>query len=312
MAAALLTIGSPARAQLIGLLAPSYNPDDPYQLPDAPAPPTLPDLTHRAWSLALDTTLARVVPNKLADGTQQAAVGVWLERLEVETAISNRRWYVGLAHEAAGGRNTGDKSATVVMSNPEIWGRALWASRAGLAYGGGLGIVPPLVRHDPDSGGAAIQSTVRIVRPWDFPIFADRTLTFRPFVDVRSIDGAVMLQLRQGIDISAQTSDVASLTPKTNLASRTMFYIGYRPLDQLGFGLELTEVYFIKATGVADDERAAFTVSPSVRWMSKVVQPAVSMLFPIDRPLFHAARSYWAAQLTLAVILDPSPPRSIW
>jgi hypothetical protein len=121
-----------------------------------------------------------------------------------------------------------------------------------------------------------------------------------------------MLQLRQGIDISGQTAEVASLTPKTNLTSRTMLYMGYRPLDQLGIGLEITEVYFIKAPGVADDERAAFTVSPSVRWMTKVIQPAASMIFPIDKPLFHAAHSYWAAQLTFAILLDPSPPKSVW
>lgn len=309
-AAALLLLASAARAQ--GLLTRPYNPDDPYQLPDAPAPPTLPDLTHRALLLSLESTLGRVVPNRNADGSQPAPVGVWLERLEAELAVSNRRWYVGLAEEVAGGSNTGDKSATVVMSSPELWGRALWASRAGLAYGGGLGVVPPLVRHDPDSEGAAVQSLVRMIRPWVFPQFADRTLTFRPFVDIRTIDGPLTVQLRQGIDISAKTSEVSSLTPTTNLTSRTMLYIGYRPLDQLGLGLELAEIYFIKAPGVADDERAVFTVAPSVRWMSRLVQPALSAIFPIDRPLFHAARSYWALQLSFAMILDPSPPRSIW
>ena len=305
-----LTAGVTRQALAEGLRP--YNPDDPYQLPDAPAPPTLPDLTHRGLMLALDTTAGRVKPNRNPDGTQPAAIGVWLERLEAELAVSNRRWYVGLSEEVAGGSNTGDKSSTVVMSNPEVWGRALWASRAGLAYGGGLGIVPPLVRHDPESEGAAIQSMVRIVRPWVFPQFADRTLTFRPYVDVRDIDGPVTLQLPQGIDISAKTSDVSSLTPTTNLTSRTMLYIGYRPLEQVGLGLEITEVYFIKAPGVADDERAVFTVSPSVRWMSKVVQPALSAIFPVDRPLFHDARSYWAVQLSFGLILDPKPPASIW
>lgn len=313
VAAALLAgLASPAAADLPDILAPSYNPDDPYQLPDAPAPPTLPDLTHRALLVSLDSTMGRVVPNANADGTKPAPIGVWLERLELETAVSNRRWYVGVSEEVAGGSNTGDKSASVVASNPEVWGRALWASRAGLAYGGGLGIVPPLVRHAPDSEAAAVQSNVRIIRPWAFPQFADRLLTFRPFVDVRGIDGPMMVQLRQGIDISGKTSDVASLTPDTSLTSRTMLYLGYRPLEELGIGLELTEVYFIKAAGVAENQRAVFTVSPSLRWMTKIVQPALSMIFPIDRPLFNAARSFWAVQLSIGVILDPSPPRSIW
>jgi hypothetical protein len=302
--AALISTATVARAQLLGGLTPSYDPDDPYQLPDAPAPPTLPDLTHRGLGVSMETTLASVKPNLAADGRQPSRVGVWLERLETELAVSNRRWYLGLAQEVAGGR-TPQGGTGVVMGNPELWGRALWASRAGLAYGGGLGFVPPIVRHDPDSAEANIQSTVRIVRPWDFPHFADRTLTFRPFIDVRDIDGPVMLQLRQGIDVTLLTSDVTSLTPHTTLTSRTAFYMGYRPVDLLGLGLELSETYFIKASGVADDQRAVFAVSPCVRWMGEVVQPAASMIFPIDRPLFNSAQSYWAVRLTFALILDP-------
>jgi hypothetical protein len=259
----------------------------------------------------LETTLASVEPNRNKDGTQPARVGVWLERFEAEMAVSNRRWYIGIAEEVAGGR-AGDGSSTVVASNPELWGRALWASRAGLAYGGGLGLVPPIVRHDAESEAAAVQSLVRLVRPWDYPHFADQTYTFRPFVDVRSIDGPVMLQLRQGLDIATQAGSGNIATPATNLTSRTTLYIGYRPFEVLGAGLEIWEVYFIKAPGVADDQRAVFAVSPSIRLMTNVIQPAASMIFPIDRPLFQEAKSYWAARITLSVILDPSPPRSLW
>jgi hypothetical protein len=311
VATCVLASGAAAHAQLLGGLAPSYDPDDPYQVPDAPAPPTLPDLTHRALSLSLETTLASVEPRRLPDGTQPQRVGVWLERFEAEAAVANRRWYLGLSEEVAGGQNPFRGSSTVVPSNPELWGRALWASRAGLAYGGGLAFVPPLVRHEPDSRGAEVQSTVRLVRPWDFPQFADRMLTVRPFVDVRSIDGPVLLQLRQGLDISTSTGQSAETTTAT-LTSRTTLYVGYRPLDQLGLGLELWEVYFIRTEGIADENRAVFAVSPSVRWMGAVIQPAVSGIFPIDRPLFHAAKGYWAVRLTLAVILDPSPSKPAW
>jgi len=299
-------------AQLIGKLAPSYNPDDPYQVPDAPAPPSLPDLTHRATSLGIVSTFASIKPNEREDGTQPANVGVWLQRASAEMAVSNRRWYLGISELVAGGRNSEARGTTIVVSNPEIWGRALWASRAGLAYGGGLGFVPPLVRHAPDSRGAAVQSNVRLVRPWDFPQFADRTLTFRPFVDVRSIDRTVMLQLRLGIDATIPTSDVTSRTPHTDLTSRTTFYIGYRPAERLGLGLEITEVYFIKAPDVPDTERAVFSFSPSLRWMGDVLQPAASLLIPYGRPLFHEAQGYWALQLGLDIIVDPSPPKALW
>ena len=299
-----LTSSNLAHAQLLGGLSPSYDPDDPTQLPDAPAPPSLPDLTHRALSLTLETTLASVKPNLEPDGTQPDARGVWLERIEAETAVSSRRWYVGIAQEVAGGRSP-PQGVGVVAGNPEVWGRALWASRAGLAWGGGLGIVPPIVRHAPDSEGAGVQDTVRIVRPWDYPHFADRTLTFRPFIDVRDIDGPVMLQLRQGIDVGVATSEDSPQTPRDTVTSCTVFFIGYQPMQRLMLGLELSEVYFIKAEGVADDQRAVFAVSPGVRWKGDGVQPALSMVAPIDQPLFHSAQNYWAVRLGLTVILEP-------
>lgn len=308
-----LLVARGAGAQLIGKLAPSYNPDDPYQVPDAPAPPSLPDLTHRGVSLGLTSALGRITPLPRSDGTSPGAVGVWLQGVSAEVAVSNRRWYLGISELIAAGQDPEGKSTTVVASNPEIWGRALWASRAGLAYGGGLGFLPPLVRHDADSAKAAVQANVRLVRPWDFPHFADRTMTFRPFIDVRSLDRSVMLQLRQGLDLTMLTSEVsATRTPDTDLTSRTTFYIGYRPAERLGLGLELSEVYFIKAPGVEDGQRAVFSISPSVRWMGEVLQPAASLLVPVGKPLFHQARDYWAIQLGLEVIVDPNRSRPLW
>src|SRR5262249_47833252 len=121
----------------------------------------------------------------------------WAERLEVEYALSIRRWYLGAAEQLALGRaNNG--SFLLVAGNPEVWGRALWASRAGLAYGGGLGFVLPAGHYEAAAGEVA--ATIRVVRPWDFVYFANDAFVLRPFLDVRDIDGKVMLQLRQGID----------------------------------------------------------------------------------------------------------------
>lgn len=297
-------VASTARAQLSGL-GPSYDPNDPFLIPDAPAPPTIADLTHRAWALSVELTGASVQPLREPDGTQPPDVGVFIGRVEAEAAVASRRWYIGMAEQLAVGRAlSGDASATLI-SNPEVWGRALWASRAGLAYGGGLGIVLPIVPQDAEEG-LSVRNTVRVVRPWDYPQFAGRVFTFRPFIDVRSIDGPVMLQLRQGIDVVAQAGDTA--IPDTQLTSRTTFYIGYRPVEALGLGLELFEVYFIKAPGVPDDQRASFAVSPSVRWMTPVAQPALSFLAPVDEPLFHQAEGYWAVRLNVGLVLDPHSP----
>ena len=301
---------SQASAQFKGL-KPTYNPDDPYQVPDAPAPPTLPDLTHRALALSLEVMSGSIRPYPKEDGTQANRIAVALGRLEAELAISNRRWYLGYAQELATGRVlSGDVSATV-LSNPEFWGRALWASKAGLAYGGGIGFVPPLLRQDLDEDKQSVRANIRVLRPWDYPHFAGQSFAVRPFVDVRSLDGPIMLQLRQGLDILQQVSDEIG-GPSTTFTSRTTFYIGYRPIDELGIGLELWEVYFIKSPEVSDDQRAVFAVSPSIRWMTRVVQPAMSMMFPVDRPLFNSAKDYWALRLTVGLVLDPSPPSSIW
>ncbi len=310
LAAAVVGIHAKAWAQTIDW-KPSYDPDHPYQLPDAPAPPSLPDLTHRALALSLEATVASVQPPADATGHQPDRVGVWIGRLEAEMALSNRRWYLGLAQEVARGQSAQAHDATVV-GNPEIWGRALWANRAGLAYGGGMGIVPPLVpQEQQQEPSPSPRASVRVVRPWDYPHFAGRVVTFRPFLDVRVIDGRFLLQVRQGLDVVKKTSKDDSI-PDTTLTSNTTFYMGYRPVDPVGIGLELSEVYFIKAPGVSDEERAVFAFSPCLRWMSPVLQPALSGIFPFDRPLFGAARDYWAVRLTLGMVLDPDPPSSIW
>ncbi len=310
LASALTALSGEAQAQ-VPLWKPDYNPDDPDQMPDAPAPPTLPDLTHRAVSLSIEATFASVQPPADPGGKAPDRVGVWIGRLEGEAALSNRRWYLGMAQELARGESSQAQDATVI-GNPEVWGRALWASRAGLAYGGGLGIVPPLVPQEQRvQDSSSPRASVRVVRPWDYPHFAGRVVTFRPFVDVRIIDGRFLLQLRQGVDVVKKAADDGSI-PDTTMTSRTMFYMGYRPVDPLGLGLELSEVYFIKAPGVADEERAVFAISPSLRWMSPVLQPALSGIFPFDRPLFGAARDYWAVRLTFGMVLDPDPPSSIW
>ena len=108
---------------------------------------------------------------------------------------------------------TGAGSPLAVAGNPELWGRALWASPAGLAYGGGLGLVLPVSSH----GAAAteVAQTIRVLRPWDYVDFINDTFIFRPFIDVRDIDGRVIVQLRQGIDWDPSG---------TAITSRTTFY----------------------------------------------------------------------------------------
>jgi hypothetical protein len=267
-------------------------PTDPYALPDAPAPPTLPDLTHRALAASLESTFASIHGNTLQSGADPGRSFGWNERIEAEQAVSIRRWYVGVSEQLALGRPP-NQNFLLVAGNPEVWGRALWASRAGLAYGGGIGVVLPAVTHG--SAGTEVAQTIRVLRPWDYVHFVNDDFIFRPFIDVRDIDGRVMLQLRQGIDWDRSSGAITS---------RTTFYVGYRMSDLYGLGLEAWEVYLVQAPIRKDDGRAAYAVSPSVRFMTRVLQPAVSLLLPIDRPLFDAVDSFWAVRLSVNVILD--------
>jgi len=273
-------------------------PTDPYALPDAPAPPTLPDLTHRALTVSVESTFASIRANARPDGTHPDRAFGWNERFELEQALSIRRWYAGASEQLAFGEPSG-RSFLMVAGNPEVWGRALWASPAGLAYGGGLGVVLPLGSHS--AAATEVAQTIRVLRPWDYVDFIKGSFIVRPFIDVRDIDGRVILQLRQGIDWDRSNSA---------LTSRTTFYVGYRVSDLFGVGLEAWEVYLIQAPESKDDGRAAYAVSPSVRLMTRVLKPAMSVLLPIDRPLFDAVEGFWAVRLSVEVVVEArSDPR---
>jgi hypothetical protein len=293
--AALLLLARSTAAQVA---LPGDEPTDPYALPDAPAPPTLPDLTHRALAASLENTFASI-QNAVPPGEAQPARSFgWMERLEVEQALSLRRWYVGVGEQLALG-NPLNEGFQMVAGNPEVWGRTLWASKAGLAYGGGLGAILPVFRHSEDA--STLTQTVAVVRPWDYAGFTNSGLILRPFFDVRAIDGPVILQLRQGIDW-----DQASGA----LTSRTTLYVGYRPIELIGIGLEAWEVYLIQAPQRKDDGRAAYAVSAGVRLMTRVLTPAVSFLAPLDRPLYDAVENFWAIRLTMSVVLEPAASAS--
>ncbi len=268
---------------------------DGYALPDAPAPPSLPDLTHRNLSLGFETTLASIQPATPSEGSRPPRTLGFVERFEAEQALSIRRWYLGAAM-ALVTQSTGTRAA---ISQPEIWGRTVWASRTGLAFGGGLGLVFPLFDYAETTQTSLVEKHLRIVRPWDETTFNDQSITFRPFIDVRAIDGPVLLQLRQGIDWSLPMAGGEPL-----LASRTTFHIGYSIADTAQIGLEATEVYYIRAPNVNDDDRASYSLSPSFRFMTKTVQPGISAIFPLDQTVLGIADSFWAVRLQLLWVFD--------
>ncbi len=299
--AAVLALCSPAAAEpeLFGYTL------DPRAMPDHPAPPSIPDLTHRGIWLGFEQTWASIKPKDAITGPQDRSFA-WVGRAEVEAMVGrSRRWFVGAATEAAYGKPPGGTDGRLLSGYPELWGRAAWSDRTGLTYGGGVSLVVPAWRRGASSADAAVAEGVRVVRPWDFPAFADNTFTGTPFLDARVVDGRVTMQLRQGFSFQGLVAEAR--IPTANLVSRTTLYLGYQPIDELGLGLEVWEVYFLSAD-LPDNQRAAFALSPSVRLLTRTFQPALSLIVPYDRPLFDRVESYWAVRLTFGATLDTAQP----
>ncbi|MCS6900701.1 MAG: hypothetical protein RMJ98_13800 [Myxococcales bacterium] len=287
------------------------SPLDPEALPDAASPPSLPDLTHRGLWYGLETTFASIQPHDAITGPQPRSLA-WSTRAEGEWVLSGRRWYAGVAHSLGYGNPPGGERGALLIGYPEIWGRAVWASRAGLAYGGGLSAVLPLFQRAPDSGEAIVAESVRVVRPWDFAPFAENTFSVQPYLDARIIDGRVTFQLRQGFVLQGLVAKAR--LPDLNVVSRTTLYLGYQPTYKVALGLEFQEVYFISTDFVADCQvrravcddslRAVFAISPSIRLLTRVFQPTLSAMFPFDRTLYDSVQSYWAIRLGLGAVYD--------
>src|SRR6185437_5816304 len=81
--------------------------EDPYDVPTAPRPPTLPELTDSEIEGTLETTEGAIIPTP---------GGVWthayVQRFAVEVPLALRRWYVGASYELAAG-GTGSSFETV-------------------------------------------------------------------------------------------------------------------------------------------------------------------------------------------------------
>jgi UDP-3-O-acyl-N-acetylglucosamine deacetylase len=272
---------------------------DPATVLDPPKPPTLPDLSHPDLSLSYQYTGATIEPNTPAGAATSERAYAWFAHAELEAPLVPREWYVGAANDVVSGAVPGTGRA-LLLGNPELWMRGVWWNLSGLASGATLGLVLPVPRDLTDEE-AEVLRTVRVVRLWDSAYFNDLTLTARPSFDIRHVTGPFIFQFRQGLDWSYGIED-----ERGDLTARATFYFGYRPIETLGLGFEVWEVYELTAD-VDDDERASVSLSPSVRLMLPVVQPAVSFLMPVATPLRGEAASYLAARIHVGFDFDVWP-----
>ena len=270
---------------------------DPYELPDAPRSLALPELTHPDIEWTATTSVGGVASERRT-GPEA------LERLGVEVPIASRRWFAGIAYEAAEGPPiTAPGASSVVGGNLELYGRTVWATRTGLAFGGGFGIIPPIATFTPNVGGGDTALAAISMQPWDYSYFRFGALTFRPFVDVRDLFGRFVVQFRMGLDWSVQTHD----TSDNDVSATASVYLGFIATPILGLGLEATEYYRIDAP-IPDDQRATVLVTPSVRLLTPGIQPALGAFVGVTSPLDPAATSVWGVRLAVTFVWDPRRP----
>jgi hypothetical protein len=279
------TIDVAARAAGVGF-------EDPYDLPTTPRPPTLPELTHGDLEATLETTAGALLPTP--GGSLAHA---YVQRLGLELPLGLRRWYVGAAYEVAAG--TADGSFEAVGSNLAVEGRTLWATRTGLAFGGGLRLMAPTAVFDPNGTAATVALDAATLRPWDVSFFVPDAFGLRPFVDIRVIDGPFVAQFRQALDATFAIS-----RNEQRLYATTGVYVGWRVTSEVAGGLEAFEAYVIDAPNVRDGARSAIVVSPNVRLSLPLVEPAISVFTNLGTPLYGAHQGIWGFRFAFTLVYE--------
>jgi len=262
--------------------------EDPYAVPPVPRAPTLPELTHSDIEATLESTAGTILPN--GNG---APVGAYVQRIDVEVPLGLRRWFVGATFEMAAGHGP------VVGSNLVIDGRTLWATRTGLAFGGGLGLIIPTAQFVGDGPASVAALDAGTLRPWDVSMFIPGAIGGRPFIDVRAIDGPFVAQFRQGLDVTTST---VSAGASLSIYATAGLYLGLWATQRVAVGFEAFESYAISVPGIQDGDRASVVISPNVRLVLPRVEPAISMFTSIGTPLQGANSHIWGFRLAFTVV----------
>lgn len=277
--------------------------DDPYAVPDAPRPPTLPELTHADPEATFEMTGGSLLRSGSAAKDQTTAA--FALRVGLEVPVAKRRWFVGANYALAAGDPLSG-AAKLAPGNLELFGRTVWATPTGLAFGGGVGFLAPTARWDPAGPAAEVAAAAATLRPWDLAFFTSQATVVRPFLDVRTVDHGFVIQFRQGLDIYVDLSD--PITGERSVAAFTALYAGYQLSRYVAPGIEVFEQYLVDAP-IRDAERAAIVISPSVRVSFRYVQPALSLFTDLGRPLLGNADAVIGGRLAVTFVLAGAEAR---
>jgi hypothetical protein len=259
------------------------------------APPTLPSLTHRDFTLSSVYSGAWI---GTYGGPSKGSGYAWIAHADLEYPIEPRKWFFGSSFDLASAAIAGVGKHTL-YGNPELWLRGMWSNKAGLSAGGSLGAVIPLPR-DLDTAGRGVLRAVEIIRAWDSAYFSDNTATLRPALDMALRFKPIFFQFRQGIDLAYSFLDGG-----TNILGRTDLFVDFTYFDPVAIGVEVFETYPITAE-IPDEHRAAFTISPSVRMRFPGLQAGVSALLPLTKAQGEE-RTFVALRLHVTFVLDKKP-----
>ncbi|MGH7283148.1 MAG: hypothetical protein ACRELY_16605 [Polyangiaceae bacterium] len=268
--------------------------EDPRSLPEAPRPTLMPELTHPDGEATLEQSTGVVKPRGFGE---TGHLGENVTRIAAEQPVYSRFIFVGGAYEAAYGGQASAQSEKVVGGNLETYVRAVWATRTGLAFGGGLGFMLPMARFDRNGPIRQTANAAIALRPWDYAFFEQNIFAARPFVDIRYLVGPVTLQVRETFD---GTLDLDS--GSFDLDAISTFYAAYRPRRDIALGFEAGELYRVTTPDgpvVPDDERADFTIGPVIRLIFPRLQPALSFMTNVGDPYYIGATQAWSVKTTL-------------
>lgn len=269
--------------------------EDPRAFPEAPRPATLPELTHPDGEATLELTSGVFTPRSTSQVRGHVPVDVL--RTALEQPLAARRFFVGAAIDGALAQPETTSPLKPLVGNPEITGRALWATSTGMSFGGGLTFLLPFTRASRTGEAHDVAVAATTLRPWELSSFAEGFFTVRPFFDVRDVLGPFVLQARQALDLAF---DVHESQAYRMYAVETL-YAGYRVSSQWAVGVELNELYVIEAP-VNDARRAFFTASPVLRGMFERVQPELGVVASFGAPYYPGSERMIALRTGLTAL----------
>jgi hypothetical protein len=251
--------------------------------------PNLPDLQHRDVMGTVEWSGAAFAPGG----------GAWAERFTLEVPAAGRGWQIGVSYSAGGGRPPAGALAPV-SANTEIWGRGEWVETTGLAFGGGLAIALPTSLHQASGRGARAANLLVSTRPWDAVLFDSRAFAVRPFIDMRAVRGRFVLQFRQRIDLGLNV--IGGGPDHTTLSASIGLAASYR-IGSFNAGLEAWQLYFIERETL-DGQRSFFSLSPFLCAYAAKLEPCVSLLTNVDRPVSRDLDRVYVLRVGTTVVFE--------